>query len=85
MRCKAAPELTAQGLVSQELVWRTVEDVLHHETYTGSFRRPTEYEVLKIIDYNNIYPKDTKETTSTYSRRRSKLLSMALMSPTWPR
>src|SRR5215510_16605564 len=67
---------------SGESVWRTVEDVLHRETYTGSFRRPTEHEVLTITAQEAIWLKDTKETMSTQSRRRSKRLSAALTSPT---
>src|SRR5215471_11881167 len=82
MRCKSSPELAAQRLVSQEPVWRTMEEVLHYEIYTGSFRRPTEREMLTTTAQEAIWLKDTKETMSTHSRRRSKRLSAALTSPT---
>src|SRR5215831_17141297 len=64
MRCKASPELAAQRLMSPEPVWRTMEDVLHCETYTGSFRRPTEREMLTTTAQEALWLQDTKETMS---------------------
>jgi len=50
--------------MSPEPVWRTMEDVLHCETYTGSFRRPTEREMLTTTAQEALWLQDTKETMS---------------------